>query len=145
MSSFLQRHIPHRIRFFPRLLKTLLIKRARRLCERCGLIIARRSDYYTPISSELDLRQTVARWNKPSALRGVNYDLQAIKDRLTTLAASYHAEFAALPSFDSLRTAGYGPGYTKLDAFTLYGFLRQLQPRKYLEVGSGLSTYYAHL
>jgi predicted O-methyltransferase YrrM len=41
--------------------------------------------------------------------------------------------------------AGFGPGYPHLDARTLYYLLREHRPARYLEVGSGLSTYYATL
>ena len=50
-----------------------------------------------------------------------------------------------MPPYGPLCQAGYGPGYTHVDAFTLYAMLRQLQPIRYLEIGSGLSTYYCHL
>ncbi len=143
--SLLGRLLPHRLRVLPRLIKHHAIKRARLLAERSGLVVSRRSDYYSPLPSELDLRQHAPRWNRPSALRGVRYDLDAMKERLGGLLAEYQAEFEALPPFETLRTAGYGPGYTKLDAFTLYATMRKLQPRRYLEVGSGLSTYYTHL
>jgi hypothetical protein len=36
-------------------------------------------------------------------------------------------------------------GYTRLDALVLYGMLRASMPTRYVEVGSGLSTYYASL
>jgi hypothetical protein len=140
-----KRIVPHRIRTFPRNFRHHAIVWARQQAERWGLAVARASDYYSPLPGELELRRTNARWNKPSALRGIRYDLPAMQTRLAALAQKYVAEFNALPPFEELRTIGFGPGYTKVDAFTLYATLRELKPRQYLEVGSGLSTYYAQL
>ena len=36
-------------------------------------------------------------------------------------------------------------GYTEMDALTLYLMVRSLKPKRYVEVGSGLSTYYCSL
>jgi hypothetical protein len=117
----------------------------RALCERCGFGVARRKDYYSPLPSEFALYKTYSRWAKPSSLKGLAYDLAAMKGRLKELRDAYYDEFLALPSYRSLCNAGYGPGYTQVDAFTLYAMVRQLQPSRYIEVGSGLSTYYCHL
>jgi len=118
---------------------------ARRMCERYGYIVARKSDYYSPLPSEVALHENYSRWAKPSALRGITYDLQALKKRLQELRNTYYDEFAALPPYSSTVELGYGPGYSHVDAFTLYAMVRQLQPARYLEVGSGLSTYYCQL
>jgi hypothetical protein len=40
---------------------------------------------------------------------------------------------------------GFGPGYTAVDALTLYMMIRDLKPRHYIEVGSGVSTFYCSL
>ncbi|MBI1737080.1 MAG: class I SAM-dependent methyltransferase [Candidatus Rokubacteria bacterium] len=55
---------------------------------------------------------------------------------------TYAPEYAALPS---AATTGLGVGFTRPDARTLYYMLRALRPRRYVEVGSGVSTYYATL
>jgi hypothetical protein len=36
-----------------------------------------------------------------------------------------------------------GPGFTIIDAMTLYLMLRDLKPRRFVEIGSGFSTYYS--
>jgi hypothetical protein len=84
----------------------------------------------------------MARWNKPSALVGVAYDLASMKQELTRLLARYAAEFEALPPFHEVGAKEYGPGYTEVDALILYMMIRDAKPRRYLEVGSGMSTYY---
>lgn len=117
----------------------------RRGIESSGYVIARKSDYYSPLPSEFELRETFTRWNKPSSLIGVQYDVNAMKLQLSQLISSYFEEFVELPPFSQLQERGYGPGYTHVDAFVLYAMLRHLKPARYLEVGSGLSTYYCSL
>jgi hypothetical protein len=92
-----------------------------------------------------ELRATFERWNRPSALAGVRYDLERMKSDLCHLLSQYLEEFTAFPPYEELRRLGYGPGYTAVDALTLYMMLRWLKPRRYMEVGSGLSTYYCSL
>ena len=117
----------------------------RKLCERAGFIVARKADYYSPLPSEQALRKNFSRWARPSPLQGVAYDTGAMKDRLQSLKDRYYEEFVRLPSYQELCAVGFGPGYTHVDAFVLYSMIRHLQPSRYLEVGSGLSTYYCSL
>lgn len=117
----------------------------RRGAESLGYVIAQKSDYYSPLPSEFELRKTFDRWNKPSSLIGLRSDTDAMKRRLLHLIENYFDEFTKLPPHSQLRTHGYGPGYTHVDAFVLYAMIRHLKPAQYLEVGSGLSTYYCSL
>lgn len=113
--------------------------------EALGLTIAQKSDYYSPLPSEFELRKSLSRWDKPSSLAGVPHDLDAIRRRLTSLAARYCREFCELAPYEELQQLGYGPGYPQLDAMILYSMIREVKPKRYLEVGSGLSTYYCSL
>jgi len=76
-------------------------------------------------------------------LTGVAYDLEAMKALLGTLVGEYGSELASLPSYEDSKTLGYGPGFTIVDAQVTYWMVRHLKPKRYLEVGSGLSTFYA--
>jgi hypothetical protein len=107
--------------------------------------VARDDDYYSPLPSVARLKANIARWNRPSALRGVEYDLAAMKSALTELLACYLEEFLALPSYLQVQKIGFGQGYTAVDALTLYMMIRHLKPRRYIEVGSGVSTFYCSL
>ena len=111
----------------------------------CGFVVARKSDYYSPLPSRRRLTSTMARWRKPSSLLGVAYDLAGMKDTLADLVGRYHAEFMELLPYEEALALGFGPGYTRLDAQVLYAMLRAKKPARYVEVGSGLSTYYASL
>lgn len=125
--------------------KHVVLGRSRQLAEAAGLLLNRRADCYAPTPSETRLRQTVERWAKPSALAGVAYDLDLMQARFETLCERHLSSFLALPPHAELVAAGFGPGYPEVDAFCLFAQLREHRPRRYLEVGSGLSTYYAHL
>jgi len=113
--------------------------------DRAGYVVARKSDYYSPLTSVSDLRSTFGRWHRPSALKGVEYDLNQMKTALSDLLSRCLAEFMDIPPYEQLEQVGFGPGYTAVDALTLYMMIRQLKPKRYVEVGSGLSTYYCSL
>jgi hypothetical protein len=78
-------------------------------------------------------------------MHGIHYDVDRFKGYLRELLQKYWCEFATLPPYASNRSLGFGPGYTELDAMVLYMMIRELKPRLYVEVGSGLSTYYCSL
>jgi hypothetical protein len=105
-----------------------------------GFVVARKSDYYSPLPSRRRLKATMARWTKPSSLLGVEYDLDDMKVMLADLVGKYHEEFVELLPYEEALALGFGPGYTRLDALVLYAMLRAKKPARYVEVGSGLST-----
>ncbi len=108
-----------------------------------GLNVTLAADYYSPLPDLRRLQKNRSRWSRPSELPGLKIDLVQMKDYWNHLAASFQAEFESLPNYSDLLKESYGEGYTLLDALTLYCSLRHHRPRRYLEVGSGLSTYYA--
>jgi len=95
--------------------------------------------------TESKLEKNVLRWYKPSLMFGVQYDVDKFKNDLIVLLQKYWDEFIELPSYAYNSSLGFGPGYTELDALVLYMIIRQMNPNLYLEVGSGLSTYYCSL
>lgn len=111
----------------------------------CGFVVARKSDYYSPLPSRRRLTSTMTRWMKPSSLLGVAYDLAEMKVTLADLVCRYHEEFMGLLPYKEALALGFGPGFTRLDALVLYAMIRAKKPARYVEVGSGLSTYYASL
>lgn len=108
-----------------------------------GLNVTLATDYYSPLPDLRRLQKNRDRWSRPSDLPGVHIDLSQMKDLWNHVAASFLSEFESLPSYAELMKESYGEGYTPLDAMTLYFLLRHHRPRRYLEVGAGLSTYYA--
>jgi hypothetical protein len=108
-----------------------------------GLNVTLAADYYSPLPDLRRLQKNRDRWSRPSDLAGLEFDLTHMKGIWKSVAESYLGEFEALPSYADLMKESYGEGYTPLDAMTLYFLLRHHRPRHYMEVGAGLSTYYA--
>lgn len=108
-----------------------------------GLNVTLAADYYSPLPDLHRLQKNRDRWSRPSELPGLKIDLAQMKKLWCDVAASFQTEFDSLPSYAELMKESYGEGYTPLDAMTLYFLLRHYRPRRYLEVGAGLSTYYA--
>jgi predicted O-methyltransferase YrrM len=109
---------------------------------RLGFNVARTADYYSPLPVRSELERTRKRWDRPSAMAGVEWDTPAMKARLGRLVEAYGAELAELPPYEEAKGLGYGPGFTLMDAQVVYLMLRDLKPERVMEVGSGLSTYY---
>jgi predicted O-methyltransferase YrrM len=112
---------------------------------RLGWVVAPTSDYYHALRPVAELQRHAGRWHRPSRMAGIGFDPPAMRAALEGMLAAYGAEVAALPSYDELKARKHGPGFTRVDALTLYLMLRRHQPARYLEVGSGLSTDYAVL
>src|SRR5687767_2461591 len=110
-------------------LKQMHWKLVKKSMEAAGYTVALRKDYYSPLSSAADLKATVNRWNRPSALNGVTYDLEKMKSKLKGLISKYYTECSALPSFEKLKEDGYGVGFTELDGLTLYMMVREIKPK----------------
>jgi len=110
-----------------------------------GYNVSRKANFYSPLPDLEELKAHRARWDKPSRLSGVKFDIQAMKDLTQALLDQYLYEYLKLPTYAEQHAKGFGLGYTPLDALTLYLMIRHLKPKRYIEVGSGLSTYYCHL
>jgi len=111
-----------------------------------GQNVVATSDYYSTLPVLSELEATRARWEKPSELTGLNINVNALEKNLGELAENWEDEFRRVaPDHAANSARGFGPGYPAFDARTLYFTLREHKPRRYLEVGSGLSTYYAGL
>ena len=112
---------------------------------RMGWVVAPVSDYYHALRPVAELERHASRWHRPSRLAGVSFDLPAMMAELEGMAAAYLPEYSSLPSYEEIKRQRRGPGFTTVDAMVLYMMLRRHRPARYLEVGSGLSTYYASL
>jgi hypothetical protein len=122
------------------------IRAAQRIYGALGYNIVKRADYYSTLPVLAEIESTRERWDRPSELVGIDVDPSALVTRLHRLADTWEAEFAEVTGdYLSNTREGFGPGYPHFDARTLYYMLREHKPRRYLEIGSGLSTYYASL
>src|SRR4051794_34030088 len=105
-----------------------------RTLDNLGYNVSRKIDYYSPLPSVADLRASQTRWNKPSALHGIAFDLDEMRALLSNVIGLYGKEFAAFPFYQEAVNIGFGPGYPAVDAFTLYVMVRHLKPARYVEV-----------
>lgn len=122
------------------------IRGLRRIAALLGFNIVKRDDYYSVLPVLEDIEATRERWDRPSGLAGIDIDVDALRTRLGDMADRWEADYAKFAGPWGENAKGdFGPGYPEFDARTLYYQLRELKPKRYLEVGSGLSTYYAHL
>jgi hypothetical protein len=125
--------------------KNSLRLRFRTVFENLGYTIALTDNYYSPLPSVSHLKSTFKRWNRPSELVAIEYNLQDMMADFANLLACYLDEFLQIPPYTTLEKMGFGPGYAEIDALTLYMMIRHIKPRRYIEVGAGLSTYYCSL
>lgn len=122
------------------------IRAVRKVFGALGYNVVKRADYYSTLPVLEDIEKTRERWDRPSALTGITTDVPGMKKLLDELATRWETEFLATTGDYLANTRkGFGPGYPEFDARTLYYMLREHKPRRYLEVGSGLSTFYASL
>lgn len=126
-------------------LRRTRIRAVRRAAAGLGYNIVKRDDYYSTLPVLEEIERTRSRWDRPSALAGLDLDVPAMRDRLATLNDRWEGDFAQTGDYRANTEAGFGPGYPAFDARTLFYLLREHRPARYLEVGSGLSTYYASL
>lgn len=110
-----------------------------------GLNVSNLNDFYSPLPYVPRLLETAERWNRPSRLGGIEFDVDGMKARLADLVVRYHGEFLGLPSYEETNAREYGLGYPMVDAMVLYFMVRDLKPKLFVEIGSGLSTYYCSL
>lgn len=110
-----------------------------------GYNVSRQKDYNSPLPTVSYLKKNIDRWYRPSGLTGIKFDIGEMEELLTSLLSQYREEFLQIPSYEELFGLGLGIGYDPVDAFTLFAMIRHVKPARYIEVGSGLSTYYCSL
>ncbi len=102
------------------------------------------SDFYSPIPVLSELKKNKARWSKPSQLVGITVNINEMKKLVSELATLYGDEFGKL-DYQTESRKGFGRGFTEIDAEFVYFMIRYFKPKRYFEVGSGLSTHFASL
>ena len=70
-----------------------------------GLNVARTADYYSPLPIRSDLARSRERWDRPSDMVGVDYDLEGMKELLTRLLRA-HGDEVSLPDFADAKQVG---------------------------------------
>lgn len=109
--------------------------------KRWGVNFQRKADYYSPLPDWDQLITNRDRWNKPSQFKAIGYDVPSMA-RLASECFHTAANDNIPHVLDLLE---YGEGYHQVDAHILYGLLRKLKPKRYVEIGGGMSTYFANM
>ncbi len=99
-----------------------------------------RDHYYEPLVNPTHIKRPL---EDPRELPGINWDENEMLAQLE--AFDFNDELLAIP-----REGGDGyfyqnPGYGRGDAEMLYNFLRHLKPRRFIEIGGGMSTRLAQM
>jgi hypothetical protein len=116
-----------------------------RVLRKQGWVAARKDDFYSPLPVKEDLVRNKARWCKPSGLPGLKIEMEPMRQLWLRLHEAFGPEYECLPPYEAAAASGFGVGFTKADARALYYMVRSVRPKRYFEIGSGLSTYYCHL
>jgi hypothetical protein len=143
LANFIRRNLGEKRFWHLKFFKEKIVQSLVRFCNRLGFNIYPVNNYYSPLPRISHLERNVPRWAKAGEMPGVRYDLAAIRDRFGALLDGHLAEYQQLIPFEEALQAGFGPGYTYVDSITSFCLLRKIKPRRYLEVGSGMSTFYA--
>ncbi|MDH5567219.1 MAG: class I SAM-dependent methyltransferase [Myxococcales bacterium] len=112
---------------------------AHRAAAKLGLHVLPRH-YYSPVVDLDTLEATRARWARRSAMRGVAWDVDAQAQRLREICLPHREEYADNEAYRRATQGRFGPGYGPIEAQALHALVRQLRPRRIVEVGSGVSS-----
>ena len=115
----------------------------RATAERGGFSVARTGDFYSPLPVESQIRKNAPRWNTPSDLLGVEYDLDGFRTLTSSIIGKFYPEFGELPDHSEVAEKGFGLGYPAVDALTLYAMYANGDPPVILRWarGSLLTTH----
>ena len=101
--------------------------------------------YYVSEPNIIELKQTVDLWAKPSAMAGVNVDLDEQIDNLRRVCAPYEQEFHGNPHYQHAINQPFQSGRSRffgyIEAQVLHAVIRQYKPARIIEIGSGVPTY----
>lgn len=98
-----------------------------------------RADFNSPILDTADVDPDL--WTREAPMHGIDFDLDAQLRLLQERVVPYMGEFQ--PQERTPDAHGYyaeNPWYAPMDAHVLYGLVRDVKPRRLIELGSGFST-----
>ena len=117
------------------------IKRTFKMWERFGLHLTM-NHYYEPVPDTRKLKDTL--WQVPSKLVGLDMNDPLQLNLLSRFVAKYKQEYDRFPiDKPELSHVFYltNPAIPVVDGEILYCMIRDVKPRKIIEIGSGYSTY----
>lgn len=109
------------------------------LLERLGLHVLPRH-FYSPVADRRGLAADPPAWRRPTALTGVEWDLDAQLGWLADICAEHLDEVRGFSFLAGLEQRGIGFRYGHVEGQVLHCAVRSLAPPRVVEVGSGAST-----
>jgi predicted O-methyltransferase YrrM len=97
--------------------------------------------YYVPLSSTRELRKSRDRWNRPVDLSPLPLSMENQRQILKDWIGPFEPEYRGNRTYIDGVNNHAGPGFGYIEAQALYAFLRKTQPRRVIEIGSGVSTW----
>jgi hypothetical protein len=101
--------------------------------------------YYVSEPNIIELKRTVDLWAKPSAMSGVQVDLDEQIDNLRRVCAPYQQEFYGNPHYKHATDQPFRSGRSRffgyIEAQVLHAVIRHYKPARIIEIGSGVPTY----
>lgn len=103
------------------------------------------AQYYVSEPNIIELERTVDLWAKPSAMSGIDVDLDEQIDNLRRVCAPYQQEFYGNPHYRHAINQPFGSGRSRtfgyVEAQVLHALVRHNKPARMIEIGSGVPTY----
>jgi hypothetical protein len=96
--------------------------------------------YHNPVADYAWLLRNKPLWARRSDLSGIEWDLDRQLAWLREACERHLAEVLGLCAYREITATAWGPGYGPIESEVLHCFMRSHQPRRVVEVGSGVST-----
>lgn len=96
--------------------------------------------YYSSVPDHAWLNANKPLWNRRTDLTGVEWDLDAQLEWLREHCSKFEHEVRGLATYNEATRRNAGPGFGPIESQVLHCVLRSVRPRRYIEVGSGVST-----
>lgn len=97
--------------------------------------------FYSPVPDLRWLKQTRNTWARKSEMPGVATDLEDQVGLLRRVCLPYREEYEGNTVYQDAVEHKAGSGYGYVEAQALHGVIRHFNPRRVIEVGSGVSSY----
>jgi hypothetical protein len=103
--------------------------------------------YYVSEPNIIELERTVDLWAKPSAMSGVDIDLDEQTDNLRRVCGPFQQEFYGNQHYLHAVKQPFGSGRSRtfgyLEAQVLHAVIRHYKPAQLIDIGGGVPTYCA--
>ena len=98
--------------------------------------------YYSPVPDTRELQRNQNQWYRESSFKGVDFNMEGQLETLNHL-RPYKSECNELPPYNTPFLRELGEGFGEVESHILYSMIRRLKPRRVIEVGSGVSTFFS--